>query len=206
MANPSANGTGVIIGVSDLNVLDIYHPDFMTAGGETRVLFLWDQQLDPQGSESSPSTAPILPGFTPIGGSSYGVEYNQVNPPSVPAYQTVRHQPPSNLDGHGTLVTGCAAGNGLGQNGTFVGAAPGANIIFVRNFGYLGGPVAWLCPDIEILERNGNPVPNPTYDPIRRFNKIIRITVRNRGSQNARNTEVYFYWADPATNMVGMFC
>jgi hypothetical protein len=39
MANPSANGTGVIIGVSDLNVLDIYHPDFWTAGGEFYYLF-----------------------------------------------------------------------------------------------------------------------------------------------------------------------
>jgi hypothetical protein len=63
------------------------------------------------------------------------------------------------------------------------------------------GPVAWLSPDIEILDRNGNPVPNPTYDPVRRFNNIIRVTVRNRGSQSARNTEVYFYWADPATNI-----
>ena len=149
-ANPSINGTGVIIGVSDFNVLDIYHPDFRTAGGETRVLFLWDQQLDLQGPESSPGAG--LPGFTPIGGSSYGVEYNQVNinielnnfnPPSVPAYVTVRHEPPSDLEGHGTLVTGCAAGNGLGQNGTFVGAAPGANIIYVRNMGYLNYYSLW---------------------------------------------------------------
>jgi hypothetical protein len=63
------------------------------------------------------------------------------------------------------------------------------------------GPVAWLCPDIEIFDRNGNPVPNPTYDPARRFNNIIRVTVRNRGTQIARNTEVYLYWGDPATNI-----
>jgi hypothetical protein len=148
-ANPPINGTGVIVGVAD-NVLDIYHPDFRTAGGTTRVLFLWDQILVPEGSEASPPTAPTLPGFTHIGGSSYGVEYNQANittelnnfnPPTVPAYQTVRHAPPIQINvssGHGTVVTGCAAGNGLGQNGTFVGAAPGANIIFVRNSGVPG--------------------------------------------------------------------
>jgi hypothetical protein len=63
------------------------------------------------------------------------------------------------------------------------------------------GAVAWLSPDIEVLDTGGNPVPNPTFDPVKRFNNIIRVTVRNRGSNMARNTEVYLYWADPATNI-----
>ena len=63
------------------------------------------------------------------------------------------------------------------------------------------GPVAWLSPDIEILDTGGRPVSNPTYDPVNRFNNIIRITVRNRGSKTARNTEVHLYWADPATHI-----
>jgi hypothetical protein len=63
------------------------------------------------------------------------------------------------------------------------------------------GPVAWLSPDIEVLDSAGNPVGNPTTDPLKRFNNIIRITVRNRGTNMARNTEVHFYWADPATNI-----
>jgi hypothetical protein len=44
-------------------------------------------------------------------------------------------------------------------------------------------------------------VPNPTYDPNARFNNVVRVTVRNRGKETARNTEVYLYWADPATNL-----
>jgi hypothetical protein len=63
------------------------------------------------------------------------------------------------------------------------------------------GPVAWLSPDIEVLDATGNPAPNPTHDPAKRFNNILRVTVRNRGSNMARNTEVSFYWADPATNI-----
>src|SRR6185503_12038325 len=39
------------------------------------------------------------------------------------------------------------------------------------------------------------------HDPARRFNNIIRVTVRNRGTQPARNTQVFLYWADPATNL-----
>jgi subtilisin family serine protease len=140
-AAPPINGTGVVVGIVDSR-LDIYHPDFRTAANATRVLFLWDQTLTPQGTEAGPPVAPALPGFTPAGGVTYGVEYNQAtintelnnfNPPATPAYQTVRHG--GTVAEHGTHVAGIAAGNGLGQAGTFTGAAPGSNIIFVRNAG-----------------------------------------------------------------------
>jgi subtilisin family serine protease len=63
------------------------------------------------------------------------------------------------------------------------------------------GPIAWLSPDIEVLSDTGNPVANPAFNPAKRFNNIIRVTVRNRGTNVARNIEAYFYWADPATNI-----
>jgi len=63
------------------------------------------------------------------------------------------------------------------------------------------GSIAWLSPDIEVLDSAGSPVPNPAFDAMKIFNNRIRVTVRNRGSQTARNTEVYIYWADPATNL-----
>jgi hypothetical protein len=142
----------VIVGVID-NLIDFYHPDFRTAAGATRLLFLWDQTLAPLVGEAGPPTAPALPGFTPIGGATYGVEYNQAtinaelnafNPPVTPAYQTVRHQPPipaniNGASGHGTFVAGAAVGNGLGQGpGTFTGGASGAALIFVRPLGTPG--------------------------------------------------------------------
>lgn len=143
-AIPPITGAGVVVGIVDTR-LDIYHPDFRTAANATRVLFLWDQTLTPQGTEVGPPVAPALPGFTPAGGVTYGVEYNQAtinnelnsfNPPATPAYQTVRHG--GTVSEHGTHVAGIAAGNGLGQGGTFTGAAPGSNIIFVRQTGAAG--------------------------------------------------------------------
>ena len=89
----------MIIGVYD-DVLDLYHPDFRTSANATRVLFLWDQTLTPQAGEAGPPKEPTLPGFTPKGGVTYGVEYdratidqelNSFNPPTTPAYGTVRH-------------------------------------------------------------------------------------------------------------------
>jgi len=44
-------------------------------------------------------------------------------------------------------------------------------------------------------------VANPSHEPSRRFSNIIRVTVRNRGTQSARNVEVFLYWADPATSL-----
>ncbi len=138
-ANPAVKGAGIIVGVIDF-VLDVFHPDFRTASGATRILYLWDQTLTPTGTEQGPPTDPVLPAFL-VAGMTYGVEYdataidaelNHANPPAVLAYQKVRHH--GGLDhvgNHGTLVTGVAAGNGRGQQGTFIGAAPEADIIFV---------------------------------------------------------------------------
>jgi subtilisin family serine protease len=131
----SLTGLGVIVGVVD-SVLDVYHPDFRDATGASRVLFLWDQFLTPQAGEASPPSGAGLPGFAPSGGVTYGVEYataainTELNTPAGTApYQTVRHG--GSAAAHGTHVTGIAAGNGLGQAGAFVGAAPEAGIIFV---------------------------------------------------------------------------
>lgn len=63
------------------------------------------------------------------------------------------------------------------------------------------GPVNWLSPDIEVLDLDGNLVSNPTHDPANLINNLVRVTVRNRGTQTARNVEVYLYWGDPATNL-----
>lgn len=142
-------GNGVIVGVIDSG-FDFYHPDFRNndgAGGDgqgsTRVLFLWVQTLTPQGAEAGPPVAPALPGFNPGGIGTYGVEYSQANinaelnnfqsppaagqPPATLAYQIVRSAP--GAAAHGTLVASCAAGNG---RGSFTGAAPNADIIYVR--------------------------------------------------------------------------
>lgn len=133
---PSTNGTGILLGIVDV-YLDVYHPDFRTPNGKTRVFSLWDQALTPQGKEHTPDPALLSP--MPFGGMSYGVEYDQTtidaelaafNPPNN--YKIVRHG--GAVGAHGTHVAGIAAGNGLGQNGTYTGAAPAANIIFVRPY------------------------------------------------------------------------
>jgi hypothetical protein len=63
------------------------------------------------------------------------------------------------------------------------------------------GSIAWMSPDITVLDAAGNPTPNPTYDPNNVWNNLIDVTIRNRGTNTARNIEVFLYWADPATNI-----
>ncbi|MBR0648116.1 S8 family serine peptidase [Roseomonas terrae] len=152
-AVPPIDGRNVIIGVVD-NFIDIYHPAFSDDAGETRLLHIWDQTLLPADGEASPPIAPELPDFIPIIGQSYGVDYSATqiaeelaafNPPAVPPYGIVRHAPPDpiampaakSMRHHGTLVAGCAAGNGGG--GSQPGAAPGSAIIFVSPLDYDNG-------------------------------------------------------------------
>lgn len=145
---PATTGANVVVGVVD-SLLDVYHPDFRTAAGQTRVLFLWDQGLVPVAGEAGPPVAPALPGFQPAGGT-YGVDYTQANinaelaqPAGTPPYQIVRHG--GAAAAHGTHVTGIAAGNGLAQAPpAFVGGAPASNIIFVAS---AGSPATALFAD-----------------------------------------------------------
>lgn len=63
------------------------------------------------------------------------------------------------------------------------------------------GEVTWLSPDIQVLDLAGNPVANPSYNPDNFINNLVTVSVRNKGTQTARNVEVYLHWADPATHI-----
>ena len=62
----SYRGTGVIVGIIDSGI-DYTHAAFRKADGTSRILFIWDQGLTPQGTEASPA---------PFG---YGVHYTKAN-------------------------------------------------------------------------------------------------------------------------------
>lgn len=122
---PGLRGEGVIVGIVDSGI-DWRHENFRRDDGSSRVLRIWDQFLDPVGEESAPA------GFT------YGVEYTNEDIDqalgSAEPLDVVRH-----LDdevGHGTHVSGIAAGNGRAAGAgkaanTFVGVAPDADLIVV---------------------------------------------------------------------------
>lgn len=116
------NGANVIVGVIDTGI-DYTHGDFKTAGGTTRLLEIWDQTA---GS-----------GPAPPGGYGYGAYWTQAQindeidgTPAGVVTQT-------DTAGHGTHVAGIAAGDGSATDGdepagTYMGMAPGADIIAVK--------------------------------------------------------------------------
>jgi subtilisin family serine protease len=121
---PSITGKNVVVGIVDTGI-DIFHNSFRNPDGSTRILFLWDQTLSPQGAEKSPPA-----GF--VG----GVEFNaaDINAALAAPNKPFRH---FDVDGHGTHVAGTAAGNGS-QSGhchganTYIGVAPQASLIIVK--------------------------------------------------------------------------
>jgi subtilisin family serine protease len=123
-AMPPFLGEGVIVGIIDSGI-DYLHQCFQNDDQSTRILAIWDQNLEPHEDERSPSDY------------TYGVEYDRID--IQRALDTgdpqgrLRHK---DRRGHGTHVAGIAAGNGAAAgNGlppfTFVGVAPKADIIVV---------------------------------------------------------------------------
>lgn len=104
-------GNGVVVGIIDTGI-DITHPDFKTNGGNTRIKHLWDQTL-------ATSTNTPMP-------YNYGQEWNNTE---IDNGDAAGHDP-TYYYGHGTHITGIAAGNGLAI-GKFAGVAPDADIVFV---------------------------------------------------------------------------
>jgi subtilisin family serine protease len=115
----NARGAGVVVGIID-DGIDFTHGDFRNANGTTRIKFLWNQ-WEACGN--------------PPAGFGYGCLYTEADINN--ALSGMGSVNAADNQGHGTHVTGIAAGNGLqtgnGQPaGTYVGMAPEADLVYVK--------------------------------------------------------------------------
>lgn len=110
------SGEGIIVAVTDSGI-DYRLPDFRNEDGTTRILYLWDQTAE----------------GTPPAGFHRGAEYSKEQ---IDAVLSGREPPDlvPEVDyvGHGTAVTGIAAGNGRSGRGPEMGAAPKASLLIVK--------------------------------------------------------------------------
>ena len=116
--NQSYTGKGVIVGIIDTGI-DFTHPDFQDTLGNTRILAIWDQRL---GFDST---------LTP---SKYG--YGQAWDSAAINNGTCTHIDPLSDFGHGTNVSGIAAGNGNSVNKSiadYTGYAPESHLVVVAS-------------------------------------------------------------------------
>jgi hypothetical protein len=119
-------GQGVAMGFIDTGI-DFEHGDFIDAGGNTRILQIWDQ------TKSVNSATPAQYG--------YGRHWNSTQ---IDAGGCTNHD----QYGHGSTVAGTGCGNGL-ANGTHKGVAPESHILVVEsNF----NASDWLATVVDATE------------------------------------------------------
>ncbi len=133
------NGSGIVMGVIDTGV-DFSHPDLNDSLGNSRIKYLWDQRL------------PIAAN-TPVYG--YGQEWNNTEIDGGLAAAS------TDIDwyGHGTHVTGIAAGNGL-ASGTYKGVAPKADIVVVAFDFYSSNPTL-MTDAVDYIFNKANSLGKP---------------------------------------------
>ncbi|WP_343640744.1 S8/S53 family peptidase [Chryseobacterium sp.] len=120
--NTAYNGTGVLVGIYDSGI-DWKHPDFRKADDQTksRIVSIWDQTLTAQAGE----TAPV--------GFSTGVEYTRAQIEDELDGTPTDFVRENDINGHGTHVSGTAAGNGAAfADKRHKGFSSDADIVFVK--------------------------------------------------------------------------
>ena len=115
----SLSGLNTIVAVIDSGI-DYFHPDFRNADGTTRILDIWDQSAVPREGENPP--APY----------QRGVEYSREQINRALAESNPSIVPMTDTSGHGTHVTGIAAGNGRASNGQYEGVAYQSELLIVK--------------------------------------------------------------------------
>ncbi len=119
----SLGGEGVLAAVIDSGI-DWKNTDFRNPDGSTRILKLWDQTVAPESSGYAPPESYVV-----------GTEYNRdvINLALSGDEAALRSMNLSrDYSGHGTFVTGIAAGNGQGMAGSFRGVAFESELIIVK--------------------------------------------------------------------------
>lgn len=111
------DGRGCVIVIIDTGI-DYTNAAFRNEDGSSRILAIWDQTIQTG---------------TPPEGFHYGTEYTREeinlalqNPDP---YSVV---PSRDTNGHGSAMAGVAAGSRIGSGLTYLGAAPGADIVVVK--------------------------------------------------------------------------
>ncbi len=126
----SYTGKGVLMGFIDSGI-EINHPDFQDSSGNTRIYSIWDQGVPYQPSQQANNYF-------------YGIEWDS----SSINNGTCTHDDKAQEFGHGSMVTGAAASNGLSSN-SYRGVAPEVSIISVAtNFNALN----WLQTVAEAVD------------------------------------------------------
>ncbi|MBT3228390.1 MAG: S8 family serine peptidase [Candidatus Marinimicrobia bacterium] len=128
LSSTAYDGTDVIVLVIDTGI-DWTHLDFRDPSDDTksRILYIWDMTL------TTGTSTPYHRDNTVFAGLDYGVEYTntQINNEidGTPASVVLT----KDTNGHGTEVTGAAAGNGASLSSRkYKGMAPDADIVVVR--------------------------------------------------------------------------
>ena len=119
----SLSGEGVLVAVIDSGI-DWKNTAFRNPDGSTRIFKLWDQTVAPESS-----------GYATPEGYVVGTEYNRdvINLALSGDEAALRGMNLSrDYSGHGTFVTGIAAGNGQGMAGSFRGVAFESELIIVK--------------------------------------------------------------------------
>jgi len=109
--SPAYTGSGVLVGIIDSGI-DYAHQDFKLANNSTRLKAIYDL---------------FATGGSPPAGFGSGVEYteSQINAGTSPE---------KDFNGHGTHVSGIAAGDGSASGGQYKGVAFGADMLFAKAY------------------------------------------------------------------------
>jgi subtilisin family serine protease len=164
-------GQGTVVGVVDTGI-DLANPDFQTNSG-TRIVDLWDQAACPDPTANAcPTQPPNSQGFDygaecdaalinagtcgPFSYSDSGAD--PCNTPVGVPYAQTESLPEIDCDGHGTHVTGIAAGNGRAAPfGKYIGVAPQADLVIVKSDFDLAHIVDGVAYIFKVAAARGEP-------------------------------------------------
>lgn len=125
LREPYLDGTGVLIGIIDSGI-DYMNRNFRNSDGSSRILYLWDQTIEPGRVEGGEAPEGFLTG------TEFSKERIDAALLADSEEERFRLVPVRDISGHGTAVAGIAAGS----SNEYQGVAPASNLIIVK----LGSP------------------------------------------------------------------